>query len=201
MMIPDSMYIEAAGLQFWIDVTVQYHVDDIIYSQEIINKLKKHLSNISDDTIEENEILEDIEDMSEKHDTKVLILALGMIFWRSTVKHQNIQDMKHCNVIINYLNQYLEDHMNVGKKMMTRECRVMIERLGNVDCSVKDDPFYEPETIITKEEVNSDTNFDDFNDNDVQDDEEEEKDFEFNGSKVKSISILKQKGKVYEKTK
>ena len=188
MMIPDSMYIEAAGLQFWIDVSVQYHVDDIIYCQEIINKLKKHLSNISDDTIEENEILEDIEDMSEKHDTKVLILALGMIFWRSTVKHQNIQDMKHCNVIINYLNQYLEDHMNVGKKMITRECRVMIERLGN---GVKDDPFYEPETIITKEEVDSDSNFDDFNDNDVQDDDEE-KDFEFNDSKVKSISILKQ---------
>ena len=56
-------------------------------------------SNVNDDNSE----------IQDQEEVVVVILVLGIKFWQTTVEKQKIVELKHCKVIINYLQGFLSD--------------------------------------------------------------------------------------------
>ena len=57
-------------------------------------------------------ILRDVQNSSEILDSDVVTIivhVLGIKFWQKTVEKQKVNDIKHCKVIINYLQGFISD--------------------------------------------------------------------------------------------
>ena len=101
-----SDVLEALGLQFWLNLTKDHAVTELDHCQEIIKGLQGHLDIISEKSIS-NVTTYNRSNCFYDCDSSVMILVMGMIFWRNTIEDQNIKDLKHCNVILNYLEGFM----------------------------------------------------------------------------------------------
>ena len=89
-------------------------------------------------------------------DSSVMILMMGMMFWRNTVKEQNIEDLKHCKVIIKYLEGFSSETQMMEPKVMIKEL-----------------PFEEPKMITFTKDVSTlkEETMEDYDDNDLDEDD------------------------------
>ena len=110
-------------------------------------------------------------------DIAAIILILGIQFWQKAVGDQNITDVKHCKVIINYLQGFIEDYCDVDTdddklKKSCRESRTEVllenilktnnEEVPKVELDTKEeietDEKYPSQHLI--EEINNDVTYD-----------------------------------------
>ena len=131
MQIAVKDIIEAVGISFWINVVTEHGINDIDKCQDIINRLHGHLEEINDGPKRGPKFLRTDDLLGIDCDPSVLILLIGIGFWRHSVREQNIKDIKHCSVIINYLNDFLAKKEPKEEKTIIkcRESRVMLEKI------------------------------------------------------------------------
>merc|ERR1712079_438060 len=59
--------------------------------------------------------IQDMNDLQDQDEVMVIVLVLGIKFWENIVQKQSIIVIKHCKVIINYLQGFIEDLSDYSK--------------------------------------------------------------------------------------
>ena len=108
--------IEGMGIRFWFQLIEHLNISSIIHCQHVIKFLQDIISDINNDVARDKKIfdnnfsdLKDMNDLEDQEELMVIVLVLGIKFWQNTVQKQSIVDIKHCKVIINYLQGFIGD--------------------------------------------------------------------------------------------
>ena len=108
--------IEGMGIRFWFQLIEHLNISSIIHCQHVIKFLQDIISDINNDVARDKKIfdnnfsdLQEMNDLEDQEELMVIVLVLGIKFWQNTVQKQSIVDIKHCKVIINYLQGFIGD--------------------------------------------------------------------------------------------
>ena len=108
--------IQGMGIRFWFHLIENLNISSIIHCQHVIKFLQDILNDINKDVIGDKKVfdnnlnnIQDMNDLYDQDEVRVIILVLGIKFWQNIVEKQNIVDIKHGKVIINYLQGFIGD--------------------------------------------------------------------------------------------
>ena len=106
--------IHGMGIRFWFQLIENHNIRDIQQCQLIIRSLEDFVNVFSNNT-ENKEVksrnadnyFQDQSDIEDVAEVMVIVLVLGIRFWQNTVVQQNVNDLKQCKVIIQYLEKFI----------------------------------------------------------------------------------------------
>ena len=120
----DSDLILGMGIKFWVKLMEDQKITSINHCQHVINYIQGFIDNlICKNDIDSKRNIKDINDKNFKEIQNtseildqdvvlIIILALGIKFWQKTVVEHKVKDLKHCKVIINYVQGFMSDFNN-----------------------------------------------------------------------------------------
>ena len=104
------------GFRFWIKTITEQGIMDIEYSKNVINYLQTFLNDLVPENSRNSEDfgsydmksdLLDLSSISNFEETEAIIYSLGLKFWQNTIHAQNIVELNHCKVVLNYISGFL----------------------------------------------------------------------------------------------
>ena len=125
--------INGLGIRFWFQLMENQNIRNIHQCQLIIRSLQDFVNVFSNSKENKKEsisynVINCVQDQSRIEDQNevevmVIVLVLGMKFWQNTIDKQNINDLKQCKVIINYLQKFISsmnfednEELNCGRR-------------------------------------------------------------------------------------
>ena len=105
--------ITALGLRFWIKA-----VEDLGIAEEVSKcvALSEHLQSV----MSNNHQVKQLQNI-ESDDTFLEILVHGVHFWQQIVAEHRIEEVRHCNMILEYLQRAVNDYFDINRSVNKAE--------------------------------------------------------------------------------
>ena len=163
------------GYNFWLNSVSTHEIKDIEYCFQIIQYFQNYLGDLLPKGFSQNESNQQdkrglpIDEEELILHVDVIILIIGIKFWQKTVQYQNIVELKHCNIVIGYLQTCLrtffensemksENIKNDFDYVIKDETPDKVSDVDNEDVEDKDDVDYNDDSD-PDEEIDSDEDY------------------------------------------